>query len=158
MSTTFTGFRVKKSEFWQCFDALKYVIYNEHPIFQNTNIDASKIDKIAEREDNHIGLQLFDVDSFYYVRFLSVGYWIENNLPNWLDKLPASVKPIMVHTGGASEEENDEANGIPGLCSLLEDVVDKSIRERHYFVVHLIDKDVIWHQMFLKRSEVKRER
>ena len=155
MSIKFSGGRIAQEDIWEFAHVLREKILDEHFILGNAllEIDGYDAAQVIKSDTFHYRLQLFPIDDKFYLRFLSQGYFIENHLEEWKDDLPKSFEQIGIHTGSQSHDEVDELYG-EGTLDLILYVLDPMIRERRYFIVYIVDEDVLWEFMWdTRRSQ-----
>lgn len=162
MSTVFSGGYVLQSDIWELCDALRNRILDNYPLFSDAqdlgvlSVAMTKDIKVAES----IGfkLQLFPIGDKFWFRFLTPGYYVENNIIEWAasGEFPNSFEYVSFHTGGASTDEIDKEYG-QGTVEFVEDTIGKMVDEQHYYVVTLVDVDTMWKKLWhLKKHGQKR--
>jgi hypothetical protein len=148
MSTKFSGGKIPRKSFWLFRDSLRKAILDNHPFLKfmenNEMLSASDFFNLVEVEHFHHSLQVFPVGKYFYVRFLSEGYFIENNLEDWREKyeIPKEFEQIGIHTGGQSSEEVDELYG-KGTLKIIEDIIGPMVIDQCYFIATLIDETTL---------------
>lgn len=150
MSTKFSGGKILKKDFWEFHDKLRDAVIDNHPLLKNLEIKLLPIkSELFEKEEWQYSLQLFDAGEYYFLRFLSFGYFIENNLDKWNTEydFPKSFQQIMIHTGSMDREEIDGLYGA-GTLDYIEDYIDALIRNQSYLLAILVDKDTLRNEIW----------
>jgi hypothetical protein len=161
MSTKFSGGRVLQAEFWELHGALREKLIQNHPLLTNIVVSDAKPSltiELMKQEIFHYNLQLFQVNEYFYFRFLSQGYFIENNISEWEKEgiFPESYQFIGFHTGAQSHDEVDDEFG-EGTIDLVHDVLDPMILEQRFFTVILVDDTTLMDQFYWKARQSRKE-
>lgn len=157
MSTVFYGYRIKKRDFWSFLDKvrteykrdslslLRVQVLYKAIISETIKYHEALTDLKKNEEVTVVRLQLFDRGNYFYFRVLECGYYFMNRHEEW-----SEVEPVFYDSRTDIPPEHKKNRKIV-------DWIDNEIRQRHYFIAHIVDyEDMsrwLW-DMWEKQKEV----
>ncbi len=150
MSTVMNCYRINKADWWNLFDKI-----TKHYVEDSITMKLAKAYqkeesghefwKFCKEEEHHISVQLFDFGSDWIFRVLETGYYFANKHKELFPELGEAFYDDR--TGIPPEHEANKA---------IADRIDVLIREKRYFMAHIIDFNLLFGIAF-DVDEVKKD-